>query len=260
MSVDTDLDRARERVDREREWTSEKRRAFERFADTVAEIEVATPGQGGTLGGPTTVATSGTPTAGVSAVLDAFEDHLGPYSGDAQEAPETVHGAVATEFSTELAVSLCGADSAGALTPQLKQVVRTETQRRLDELDVMGRALEREADSLDTVDEVVQTVCDWFVEHNPTPLSELGFEELRAWHETLDDHRERLDAVATERQRHLGAATGSSGAVGIEHRVLVEYLYAGFPASYPALATLARLGDACKEAQRSVRAHLVARV
>jgi hypothetical protein len=123
----------------------------------------------------------------------------------------------------------------------------------------MGRALECEIESLSAVEEAISAVCEWFVEHNPTPLEALGFARLRAWHDTIDDHRERLDAVAAERQRHLHATTGGSGAVGIEHRVLVEYLYAGFPASYPALATLARLEDACREAQRSIRAHLVAR-
>jgi len=259
VNVDTDVERARERVADEREWTAEKRRAFERFADAVAEIDAGTPGGAAAFGGPTAVATASNSSTGVSAVLDAFEEHLGPYSGDAQETPETVHQAVATEFSAELAVSLCGGDSAGVLTPQLKQVVQAETQSRLDELDVMGRALEREIESLSTVEEPIGEVCKWFVEHNPTLLDELGFDQLRAWHETLDDHRERLDAVAAERQQHLHATTGGSGTVGIEHRVLVEYLYAGFPASYPALATLARLEDACREAQRSLRAHLVAR-
>jgi len=259
MSVDTDVDRARERVADEREWTTEKHRAFERFETAVAEVDAGTSGGSTAFGGPTAVATASNSSAGVSAVLDAFEEHLGPYSGDAQETPETVHQAVATEFSAELAISLCGGNSAGTLTPQLKQVVQAETQSRLDELDAMGRALEREADSLSAVDAAVADICEWFVAHNPTPLEDLGFDRLRAWHETLDDHRERLDAAAAERQEHLDATTGASGAVGIEHRVLVEYLYAGFPSTYPVLATLARLEDACQEAQRSIRAHLVAR-
>lgn len=259
MSVETDVDRARDRVADEREWTAEKHRAFERFADAIAELDAGTSGGSAALGGPTAVATASHSSAGVSAVLDAFEEHLGPYSGDAQETAETVHQAVATEFSAELAVSLCGGDSAGTLTPQLTQIVQAETQSRLAELDVMGRALEHEAESLSGVDTAVREVCEWFVEHNPTPLENLGFDRLREWHETLDEHRDRLDAVAAERQHHLDATTGGSGAVGIEHRVLVEYLYAGFPASYPALATLARLEDACQEAQYSLRAHLVAR-
>lgn len=259
MSVETGVDRARERVERERSWTAEKRAAFEQFADAIAEIEAGAGGQTATFGGPTAVATRSETTAGVGAVLDAFEEHLGPYSGDAQETPETVHQAVATEFSSELAVSLCGGDSAGVLTPQLKQVVQVETQSRLDELAVMETVLEREAESLVAVDDAIGAVCEWFVEHNPTPLSAVGFDRLRDWHETLDTHRERLDAVAADRQRHLDATTSAGGSVGIEHRVLVEYLYAGFPASYPALATVARLAAACDEAQRSLRAHLVAR-
>lgn len=259
MSVETDIDLAINRARREQDWTAEKRQAFDRFTDAVAEVDPATSVSMTTVGGPTAVATTTSNTAGVGAVLDAFEEHLGPYSGDAQEDPETVHEAVATEFSAELAVSLCGGDSAGALTPQLKQVVQTEARTRIDELDVMERALEGEVASLSSVDDTVGDVCAWFLEHNPTPLSELGFEALRARHETLEQYRDRLEAVATERQCHLDATTSSSGAVGIEHRVLVEYLYAGFPSSYPALATVARLEEACREAQRSLRAHLVAR-
>lgn len=261
MTVTTDIHHARERVADEREWTAEKRQAFDRFAAEIADIDARSPTPAaGPTGGPTTVASASNAGGGVSAVLSAFEEHLQEYSGEPTETAESVHQAVAAEFSTDIAVSLSGGQNGATLTPQLKQVVVAETKRRLGELGVMEQALEREDESLATAQETVATVCGWLVEHNPTSLSELGFEELRARHETLDEHREALQAAAAERQAYLTGATGGSKAVGIEHTVLVEYLYTGFGSDHPALATVSRLDECCETAQRTLRDRLTRRV
>lgn len=260
MSVETAIEQARSRVADEQTFTSEKRAAFERFRADLADIDASQP-SGGAIGGggPTRVVSAHTSGTDVSAVLSAFETHLGEYCGDATDTHDSVHEAVAAEFSTELAVSLCGGDSAGTLTPQLKQVVVAETNDRLAELQVMERALDREAESLAAVGDPVESVCSWFSTHDATPLTDLGFEALRERHDELASHREALTAAAAERQETLHATTGGPDAVGIEQDVLVEYLYAGFEATHPALATLARLDSLCADAQRTVRAHLCAR-
>lgn len=262
MTVETDVARALERVQAEQEWTDEKQAAFERFADAVESIE---PGRNrpstATLGTTTAVRnTAPGRGASVTAVLDAFEEHLAPYSGDSTDAHDSVHEAVAAEFSADIAVALCGGDSAGVLTPELKEVVHSDTSRRLDELGVMQRALDREVDSLRAVDTGISAVCEWFVEHNPTPLSELGFDELRAWHDRIEVHRASLSDIAANRQEFVRSSTGGPEAVGIKQRVLVEYLYTDFEATYPALATIARLEETCREAQRTIRGHLTRRV
>lgn len=261
MSVETDVGRALDRAQAELEWTGEKRAAFERFAETVAGMDAArAQASQTTLGATTAVETpAGNTGASVTAVLDAFDEHLAAYSGDSTERHDSVHQAVAAEFSADMAVALCGGDSAGVLTPELKKVVLSESDRRLDELRVMERALEREIDSLQSVDASVSSVCEWLVEHNPTPLSELGFEQLRTWHDRIDDHRASLSDVATQRQEHVRSATGGPEVVGIEQQVLIEYLYTDFESTYPALATVARLDDACDDAQRSIRTHLTRR-
>ena len=258
MTIETDVTRARERVRGEQKWTNEKRAAFERFADTVADID---PQRGSTaaFGGATAVAATQRAGPSVGAVLDAFDEHLAAYSGDKSEQYDAVHEAVAAEFSADLAVSLCSGDSAGALTPELKRGVLSESERRRRELRVMERALDRETESLTALAEGLQTVCDWFVEYNPTPLSELGFEGLRARHERLETHRESLSDLAATRQEHVDSATAVPEQVGIEHRVLLEYLYADFEHTYPALSTITRLDETCQEAQRAVRDHLVRR-
>ncbi|MUV90230.1 hypothetical protein GJ629_10290 [Halapricum sp. CBA1109] len=257
MSVETTVDRARERVARERTWTAEKRTAIESFREVVADFETGLPVGGQAVGGPTTVATqSTTGGASVSAVLDAFEEHVGQYSGDHDDRTESVHAAVAEELSDEVAVSLCGGDSAGVLTPPLKQAILSTATKRLGELGVTVRALDREADSLSRAGETMDDVVDWLVEHNPTPLTDLGFDALRERHETLADHREALDALARRRQETVRSVTGGPEQVGIEHRVLIEYVYADAAADYPVLATAARFDDLCANAQRTVRRHL----
>lgn len=297
MSLETDLDRAIERVERERELTAEKRAALERFDDAVAELDSVSrrptsPAAGGSTGvavdastGPAATGAgfaAGAPTSGsagsgsttsgagsdgagasVGAVLSAFEEHC----GDALEAstdPATsesrpVHEAVAEELSTDVATALYGGDSAGALTPALQRAVRQTTAERVAELEAMGAALEAERVSLVEMREPVADLVEWFLEHNPTPLSELAFDELSVRHEHLGDALSRLDDAAGARQRHLRATTSVDGAVGVAHETLVAYCYADADAEYPALGTLTRAAERCRTARRALRDHLVRR-
>lgn len=282
MTVTSAIDTAHERVERELERTEEKRQALDQFHREVREIEPdrqpqsggpggtggpggpgGSPGMSGGLpgsGGGTRTRTESGNGAGCKAVRRAFSDHVAAYSGDAQESHATVHEAIAAEFSEEVAMSLASADAGGWLTPQLKRAVLSETERRQAELSVMETALEREASSLASAGETQQAVVNWVVEHNPTPLSELSFDELTAWHDRLATHREALDAAADERQQHLDGTTGENGRVGIEHEVLVEYLYAEFDSTHPALAAFTQLDELCREARESLRGHLTRRV
>lgn len=285
MTVTSAIDRARERVERERDRTETKRAALDQFHREVREIEPdhqPQSGGAGGVGGASGAAGTAGPSGGLpggsaggaqsrsrgqnnsgggcKAVRRAFAEHVEAYSGDAQESHDTVHEAIAAEFSDEVAMSLASADAGGWLTPQLKRAVLSETERRQAELSVMETALEREASALASADEAQTAVIDWLVEHNPTPLSELSFDELAAWHAHLDAHRDRLDAAADERQSHLDRTTGEGGQVGIEHEVLAEYLYAEFDSTHPALAAFTRLDEACDSAQRTLREYLTRRV
>lgn len=271
MTVRTRVDQAIERVATERSWTVEKRRKVEAFADDVAELEPAAAPAGGAspgaslgagpaAGGWTATEQSAAGGVGTSAVLECFDEHLAAYSGTPDETPETVHDCVAEEFSSELAVALCGGDTSGALTPSLKRAVVEAAQSRRAELDVTATALRRERASLEDARDAIEPITGWFVEHDPTPLSDLGFERLRDWHERIDEHRAALDDVAAERQVHLDRTTTHDGAVGVDHDVLATYLYAEFEVSHPVLATVASLADCCRSAQRAIRDHLVRRV
>jgi hypothetical protein len=123
----------------------------------------------------------------------------------------------------------------------------------------MRRAVDRETTELDAAAEVVDRVTGWIATADETPLTELGFETLRARHETLARHRERCDDLAARRQSFLDGATGEGPDASVGHRRLVAFLYQSFPVDHPVLATVVRLDDACAECQRAVRRHLVRR-
>jgi hypothetical protein len=270
--VRTAVDAARERVAAEQDRTTAKREAVDEFRERVREIDPEPLGGGGNGapgGGRTnTVATgasggtrsrAGSANSGCRAVRRAFADCLGDVAGDADDSPDTVHEAIAAEFSEEVAVALATADGGGRLTPTLRSGVLDETRRRRAELSVMTSALEREAGSLAAAAELVGETTEWLDEHNPTPLSALSFDDLAARHRRLADHRDRLDRAAAARQSFLREATGEAARVGIRHADLVAYLHETADTGHPVLATLARLGELCETAQQTVRAHLVCR-
>jgi hypothetical protein len=274
-SLQTAVDTARERVAAERERTTAKREAVDEFQRRVREVDpeplggtdsAGTPGPGsGAPGVGPQRGASGTQSrvggggSGCRAVRRAFADCLGDVAGDADERHDTVHEAIAAEFSEEVAVALATADGGGRLTPTLRAGVLDETRRRRAELSVMASALEREAGSLAAAAELVGETTDWLREHNPTPLSSLSFDELAARHRRLDDHRDRLDRAVAARQSFLDESTGEAARVGIRHEDLVAYLYGGRDTGHPVLVTLGRLDGLCDEAQRTLRAHLVCR-
>jgi hypothetical protein len=269
-AVETAVDRALGRVARERDRIAEKRAAFERFQSAVASVAAdapsgsapATDGTGAGAGGAwTRTATGGDGDDALREVRQAFVDHVQPYGGDAEEDVDTVDEAIATELSAEVAAVLAGgAGVGGGFPPPVKRAIASETDRRLRELSVTARALERERESLEAARETVEGVVGWFVAHDDVPLGTVGFDELATRHRRIGGLRGRLDELAARRSDHVRASTGSDGVVGIEHRSLVEYLYAGFECTYPVLTTVARLGDLCADARRAVRDHLVRRV
>ena len=260
MTVETRVDEARDRVERELRRTTGKRRAFERFDSAVRSIEADGRCASSFGDGPSIAQSAATTADGRRRVRRAFAEHLESHCGDELETPDTVHEAIATEFSRELALSLAAPGSPGALSPPLKRAVLDETDRRRDELAVTKRALERELASLERAAEDVSVVVDWLIERDRTPLYDLDFETLSSRHEALDAHLMSLDEAASERQAHLRSTTGGPETIGVSHDVLIEYLYAEFPVTHPVLATIARLGAVCEDAETAVRDHLTRRV
>lgn len=242
----TYVGRASGQIERERETIEAKRRAYGRFRSRVRSIQ---PRSGATGAGEVVAGSAGGRVAGP--LLEAFDETVASACAD-----RPTMELLAAELGEGVATAL----GAGGTSLPLLRAVLSESDRRRAELVAMERALDAEADSLARTDETVESIREWLIEANETPLSASGFEELRAYHERLAGFREDCAALLSDRQEHLGRTTSADGRAGLRHRDLVAHLYEGFPIDHPVLVTLVRLDELCTECQRSVRDHLVRRV
>lgn len=260
-SVHTRVSDALEAAREERRRVRAKRSAFGEFERTLEEIPArrATGAGHGDVPSPLSVQARGEPTASVNRcrqVRKAFVGMIRPRLGDGVSNP--LSGAIEAELGTEIALALDPRTDAG-FAPRVKEVLLTAAADRQIELSAIERALGTELRSLQVARDEIEAVTGWIADADETPLSELGFETLRARHETLSTHQKRCGDVLRNRQAVLKGRS-CEGEVVLSHRGLVKHLYARFPAEYPVVATSARLIEVCEECQRTVRAHLVRRV
>lgn len=261
MSVETHVHRALEAVVAERETVDEKRGAFERFDRRLAEVAVDR-----TATSSTSVPPAGTPRlqdpgsaeSACRAVRTAFAETLAPHCS-AAGTNGSVRETLQSEFGESIALALAPATDA-CVTPTLKRTLRTEAERRKREVTALRDGLEREATELESTIEVVDDVTAWLEAADETPLSDLGFDGLRARHEQLATFQATCEERLASRQAFLAGNTSVGGTAGIRHRELIVHAYREFPVDHPVLATVLALQDCCETSQRTVRRHLVRRV
>lgn len=260
MPVTTHIDRARTRVQAEQEAVEAKIGAFETFIDRVADLSTdpiqSSPGITATAG--TQLHLDSSTDDPCRTVRTAFAETIRPHSVADVDGSESLLETIREEFTDTIAVALAPTTEA-SFTTELEQMVVAEARTRRAEATALQEALGREEAHLDDAGTVVDDVTAWIAEANETPLTDLGFDALEDWHETLASHRDRCEDVAHQRQEFLQQTTNSSIEAGIRHESLVPYLYQEFPVDYPVLATVVRLDDTCSECQRAVRTHLVRR-
>ncbi|MEF8785214.1 MAG: hypothetical protein V5A45_04720 [Haloarculaceae archaeon] len=257
MTVETHIHHARKRVESERTVVASKREGFDSFTERVKELSASGPnveqaGQAVAGGIAARSVTQGTDQR--ERVRSAFAETVGQ-----QTDADSVLLSLQQELSEDVALALAPTTNA-SFTPQLQRQLLTQVTAREQELAVTDSALRRELDSIETHLDTVDSVVTWLVENDETPLSELSFPVLRTRHEKLEEFRQTCNERIAARQELLAATTSEDGQVGVSHRGLVESLYENFPVDYPVLATTTRLLDACDDAQRAVRDHLVRRV
>lgn len=257
--IRTHIDQATAVVRQERDTVERKQRAYERFGDRVRSATAA--------GGPRHPGTGRAPLAGDTASAASASDRC----RELREAfAETVRPACEADDSTPLeaivrrelgdgAALLLSPSNGAQFTPDRKRYLTDEIGGRQSELTALERVLEAEAESLATAGDLVDGIAEWIVRTDETPLTDAGFDDLSERHERLAAYRRRCEEAIERRQKLLQRTVSADGRVGLHHRPLVESLYADLPVTYPALATLVRLQDACRTCQRAVRAHLTRR-
>lgn len=261
MTVDTDVSRALERVRVERDAVARKRRAFDRFTDRVEDVDPATRPDGGVrTPAASPVAVRESRSDGRAAVREAFAETVRPHAtGDVPDAESNLER-MAAELNRELATALSPAASGVPFSPSLKEAVLAAASAREDELRALETALDREEEQLTEARSTLEEPVDWIARADETPLLRLGFDDLAARHERLEEFTTRCERVARARQAFLDRTTGVDGQVGVGHRSVAESLYEDFSVDYPVLSTAVRVTEACRDCQRAVRDHLVRRV
>jgi hypothetical protein len=260
MTVTTLVTQAQKRVERERDAIADLEQGYSRFTSQVRDVSVQPDRPQ-----PTPEATSGaTPavrsqaTDGCKQIRQLFADTIQPHSGVDLDHSESLMETIAEECGRDVALLL--APTAGnQFTSDVKQAVLAATTQRQAEIEAFQRALDREAEALETAADDLAVVTDWLVDADEIPLTDLGFDSLQDRHEMLDAHRERCSTVARRRQKLLEQTTASAGQAAIGHHSLVRHLYTDLPVTHPVLVTAARLDDLCGSCQRTVRKHLTRR-
>ena len=266
MAVTTHVHDALDRVDAEQEHVVGELSALDRFEAGVRELDPVSPaestGASHAVGDAAPVAGAFRPNAArpdrLDRVRDLFAETVRPYSLADVEGSEPLVETIRTELGEEIATAIAPA-TPGRFTADLQRAILSSVDQRTAELRAMDRALAREAESLATALETFEATIDWLVDADETPLSELGFESLRERHETLADHRTRVEELMRERQDSLHRTTTYDAAAGLVHRSLAGYLYGELPTTHPVLSTAVRLDSVCEECQRAVRDHLTRR-
>ncbi|WP_251342993.1 DUF7260 family protein [Haloplanus halophilus] len=253
MTVETHVPAARERVADEREAVRAKLAAYDDFVDRVRDVSTGGTGGEAPSSVGTTLAATTRQRGGCAAVREAFDTTVRGVDGVDDD--ESVFETLAAELGEEIAVALAPT-TGSALTPQYReQVIEAATDRRW-QLRTMATALEREAAALDAASEAFAALREWLIEADETPLTALGFDDLRERHARLGDHIDRCEAQARERQAFLDGSTSEHAKVGLGHRCLVSFLYSDLPVEYPVLDGVATAVATCKRCRRNVRAQL----
>ncbi|QKY19734.1 hypothetical protein B4589_004810 [Halolamina sp. CBA1230] len=257
--IETHVDRARTAVERERSVLEAERAAYEQFRRQVSSVSATEMRQatGGAAQGAVAVR-AGRTDAGAGAceqVREAFDETIRPHSVADVDGEESLLETIRAEFGDGIALALAPTTGAG-FTAETKRAVLTAAREREREIEATVDSLDSEAASLREVGETVTEITEWVTDADETPLSELGFEELRERHDRLAEYRERCSELLAERQALLLSTTGRNRSADVSHRALVRYLYEPLPVVFPVLSTVTRLYDLIEECQRAVRAYL----
>lgn len=261
MTVETHVDDAIDRVDREREHFEDRLSGVEAFERELRGLQPTAGQPGGppaTDGGVGAIspAVRSNSSSQCSTVRELFAETIYPHSSS--EGDESLLETIGEELGQPVSVALApGTDQ--QFTPPLKRTILSATADRQAEIESMLHALDSERDSLVSARDEIQQITTWLCEADQTSLLQLNFEALRDRHEVLEGHLERCGQLEASRQDHIHGTTSQAGAAGVDHHQLVQFLYQSFPVSYPVLATLTNLEEVCRTGQRRVRDHLVRR-
>ena len=159
---------------------------------------------------------------------------------------DTVAESLTAEFGDDLAAALLGGR---ALTPELRDAVKAATDAARHEREEFLDVLDREADSLSTAVDDIGDVVAAFESLDDRPVPAGSFDDLHDRWATIRELQARIDGIGMRRQETIRGQRTHLPGVPTD---LSEYLYHDLSSSYPALASVADLGERLDRARDRV--------
>jgi hypothetical protein len=244
------VDRALRTARAERRRTSDECSAFRAFYDRVGDLTTAPAAE--TVTARQSVLTAG-PTSGVAVdeVRTAYEETVMAVPHYDDEYGDEFAESFAAEFGDDVAAAFAGAQT---VTGPLRAGVLAGTKEALVERETFLDLIDRETESLSALRDGAEEVVETIRAADARPLSDRAVGELWGLQSMLDRQRERVDALAADRQRAIADQRVELTRLDTD---LQNYLYRDVPETYPGLAALASLGRVVEAADQRVERALV---
>jgi len=240
-------------VDREIEYITDERAAFDRFRARLSKVDPWKPAEGGGSaaaglgeGGPALAAarSESRAGAGLRTVRTAYRETVMSVPHFEAEYDDTLPENLGAEFGVDVATRVADGTR---LTPPLYRALAAAADRAVDERRRFRHALDRERDSLVAVRDGL-AACDRRLDEIVAELDGADTVALARLDERLADAESTCADLADERQQlvHGRPAVPLSGVDGVS---LVSFLYGDRERRCPALAAVAD----CLERVRDLR-------
>jgi hypothetical protein len=234
----------------ERRRTADECGAFRAFRDRVTELTAASATETASAR-QSVLATDPASGVAVEAVRTAYEETVMAVPHYDDEYGDDFPESFAAEFGGDVAAAFAGAQT---VTAPLRAAVVAGTTAALGERETFLDLLDREIDSLSTVQDGAEEVIEAIRSADETPLSERSVGELWGLQSLLDRQRDRVDALAADRQRAIADQRVELTRLDTDPQT---YLYRDLEVTYPGLEALATLGRVVETADRRLDRALI---
>lgn len=225
-------------VDREIEYATDERAAFDRFRARLADVDPATPSAMSAAGSgvattPVSTRSEPAPAASLRAVRTAYRETVMDVPHYDAEYDDTLRENLTSEFGPEIAAQVVDGRQ---LTPPLYRALREGSESAGEDRERFRRALERERESLSAIERTLAD-CERRLAGIESELDRVTTERLSRLDDRLADLETTCAELASDRQE-LVHGRPDVRLSGVDGMSLVTFLYGDLDARCPALAAI----------------------
>ena len=248
------LREATESLDLERRRLVDERQAFEAFRSRISRISASETPTPSTSSKPLQRKEQ-VPGTGLVAVRDAYRETVMGVPHYEAEYNDTYPQSLAAEFSPEVAVALT---QGSVFTERYNRLLCAKTKESIEEREQFITAVDTERESLTRAADRLRSIAEELQTLGEPSLSDLDYGTLDAYRVRTETLESNCDAIARRRQREH-AATSRSLQLDDTLPDVATYLYQDHSVTYPALATVGRLGDELRDLRESIEREMLLR-